>query len=89
MNKLKQYLITQFIPYAFWFMMGAGALLVYLAATDYRCRLDEASLTQLQIRAMEEETRQWMWGPVQPDSVAVDRVRPDWLSVDRLVGLGL
>ena len=89
MNKLKQYLITQFLPYAFWFLMGAGALLVYLAATDYRCRLDEASLTQLQIRAMEEETRQWMWGPIQPGSVHVDRVRRDWLRVDDLISVGL
>ena len=89
MSKFKQYIIQQLIPYAFWFMVGAGALLVYLAVTDYRCRLGEASLTQLQIRAMEREAVTWMHGPVQPGSIQVVQQRRDWLPTTAFVAQGL
>ena len=82
MQKILHYIAAQFIPYVFWFTMGAGALIVYLAATDYSCRLGEKSLDQLQIRALEEEAVRQLasvYGPTRPGSLRFDTVRTDWM----------
>lgn len=79
MRKIRDYLILQFIPYGFWFTMGAGALLVYLTATDYSCRLDDRSLSRTALRLVEEGLIELSepYGPQQPE---IDlEVRGDWI----------
>ena len=81
-KKIRRYLILQLIPYVFWFVMGIGTCIVYLAATNYSCRLGEKSLDQLQIRALEEEAVRQLasvYGPTRPGSLRFDTVRTDWV----------
>lgn len=79
MRKIIDYLILQLIPYGFWFTMGAGALLVYLAATDYSCRLDDVSLSRTALRLVEEELIE-LSEPYGPQLPTIDlTVRGDWI----------
>ena len=79
MRKIIDYLVLQLIPYGFWFVMGAGALLVYLAATDYSCRLDDRSLSRTALRLVEEGLIELSepYGPVLPETDL--SVRGDWI----------
>ena len=79
MRKIIDYLVLQLIPYGFWFVMGAGALLVYLAATDYSCRLDDVSLSRTALRLVEEGLIELSepYGPVLPETDL--EVRGDWI----------
>lgn len=78
MKTFSNYLVLQLIPYGFWFVMGIGAFLIYLTAVDYRCRLDERSMSALQLRLLEEEiqTGAIPYGPQLPIDLSV---RSDWL----------
>ena len=79
MRKIIDYLILQLIPYGFWFVMGAGALLVYLAATDYSCRLDDVSMSRTALRLVEEELIE-LAEPYGPQLPIIDlEVRGDWI----------
>ena len=79
MRKIIDYLVIQLIPYGFWFVMGAGALLVYLALTDYSCRLDDRSLSRTALRLVEEGLIELSepYGPVLPETDL--EVRGDWI----------
>lgn len=59
--------------------MGAGALLVYLAATDYSCRLGEVSMSRTHLRLVEEGLIELSepYGPQLPETSV--KVRGDWL----------
>jgi hypothetical protein len=79
MQKILHYIAIQFIPYVFWFTMGAGALLVYLAATDYSCRLDDRSMSRTALRLVEEELIE-LSQPYGPQLPVIDsEVRGDWI----------
>ena len=79
MQKILHYIAAQFIPYVFWFWMGAGALLVYLAATDYSCRLDDRSMSRTALRLVEEGLIELSqpYGPPLPETDL--EVRGDWI----------
>lgn len=79
MRKIIDYLVIQLIPYGFWFVMGAGALLVYLALTDYSCRLDDRSLSRTALRLVEEGLIELSepYGPQLPETDL--EVRGDWI----------
>ena len=79
MRKIIDYLILQFIPYVFWFTMGMGALIVYLAATNYSCRLDDRSMSRTALRLVEEELIE-LSQPYGPQLPVIDsEVRGDWI----------
>ena len=79
MRKFRDYLILQFIPYVFWFMMGMGTFIVYLAAIDYSCRLDDRSMSRTALRLVEEGLIELSepYGPQQPEIKL--SVRGDWI----------
>lgn len=79
MQRIRDYLILQLIPYAFWFVVGAGVLVVYLAFTGYSCRLDDRSMSRVALRLVEEELIELSepYGPQLPETGRT--VRADWL----------
>ena len=79
MQKILDYLTLQLIPYVFWFAVGAGALVVYLAFTGYSCRLDDRSMSRAALRLVEEELIlvSEPYGPQLPETERT--VRADWL----------
>ena len=81
-KKIRRYLVLQLIPYGFWFTMGAGVLVVYLAFTGYSCRLDDRSMTQAALRLVEEELIlvSEPYGPQRPETGPA--VREDWLPTE-------
>ena len=60
-------------------MMGMGALLVYLALTDYSCRLDDRSMSRTALRLVEEGLIELSepYGPQLPEIEL--SVRGDWI----------
>jgi hypothetical protein len=60
-------------------MMGMGALILYLALTDYSCRLDDRSMSRTALRLVEEGLIELSepYGPQLPEIEL--SVRGDWI----------
>jgi len=59
--------------------MGMGALIVYLAATNYSCRLDDRSMSRTALRLVEEGLIE-LSQPYGPQLPVIDsEVRGDWI----------